>query len=381
MSAKVKTQEGIKASKGLKPLKIIRNLFISVVVLFVLVTLGVFVNDYIASNHNKKILEEQGYINLVSAGGYELNARVYGDRENPEHIIVGISGLGCTDTSVTFSNCLEGISENNLIILIDRAGYGYSEDTTTEQTVEQIVGDYRTVLGNLGIEGPYILLSHSIGGIYATYWESIYPEEVEAMIMLDTTTVTDKIAFDEEDIKVGKMDYVSAFFSKLGWGRIVYKNYRFPLSDVFSEEQKRYSEMLYANQLRSYAVLSETELMNDNCSFVYEHTQTNDIPKLYICAGYSFSNVEEVREYFIYANERVMELSNEVYFDMSDEAHFCDVANRLIENASVFTDETVKPYVEKLGNVTQVNIPGDHCIYEQKPHDVGREIEIFLDSL
>lgn len=101
-------------------------LFISVAVLFVLATSVVFVNDHIASEHNKKMLEEQGYINLVSAGGYELNTRVYGNSENPEYVIVGISGLGCVDTSVTFSNCLEGISENNLIILIDRAGYSFS---------------------------------------------------------------------------------------------------------------------------------------------------------------------------------------------------------------------------------------------------------------
>ena len=47
------------------------------------------------------------------------------------------------------------------IIYIDRAGYGYSDDTSIEQTVERVVSDYRNALNSAGIEGPYILLPHS----------------------------------------------------------------------------------------------------------------------------------------------------------------------------------------------------------------------------
>ena len=37
------------------------------------------------------------------------------------------------------------------------------------------VEDYRKALKNSGVEGPYILMPHSIGGVYATYWCSQYP--------------------------------------------------------------------------------------------------------------------------------------------------------------------------------------------------------------
>lgn len=31
------------------------------------------------------------------------------------------------------------------------------------------------------MDGPYVLIPYSIGGIYATYWECIYLDEVEAL--------------------------------------------------------------------------------------------------------------------------------------------------------------------------------------------------------
>lgn len=371
----------MKTEKKIKLRKNIRTILLSGIGILLLIFIVVFGIDRAASARNKRVLEEQGYINLVSVGEYDLNVRIFGKTDNPEHIIVGISGLGCTDTSVTFSNCVQTIAEDNLLVLIDRAGYGYSDDTVQEQTVEQIVADYRNGMKQLGMEGPYILMSHSIGGIYATYWENQYPDEVEAMVMLDTTTITGENTFEEEEVRVTAVDYIEAFFSKAGWGRMLYKNYFFSLSDSFSEEQKTYRDMLCANQLTSYAVLSETKLMNENCSFVYEHTQTNDIPKLYICAGYSFTKTEEVREYFEYVNDRMEESGKGEYFDMSDEAHFQEIANLLIDNAAVFREEIVNPYTEKLGCVTQVNIPGDHCIYEQKPKEVGSAIEDFLEGL
>ena len=73
----------------------------------------------------------------------------------------------------------KSIEEDNQLIFIDRAGYGFSEDTKTDRTVEQIVEDYRTVLKNMGEEGPYILLAHSISGLYVSYWQNKYPDEIE----------------------------------------------------------------------------------------------------------------------------------------------------------------------------------------------------------
>ena len=62
-----------------------------------------------------------------------------------------------------------------------------SSDTKEERTVEEIVEEYRMALKYSTSTKQYILMAHSIGGMYAEYWASLYPDEVEAIIYLDAT--------------------------------------------------------------------------------------------------------------------------------------------------------------------------------------------------
>ena len=52
-------------------------------------------------------------------------------------------------------------------------------------TVEHVVEHYRTALQNAGIQQPYVLMPHSMGGVYATYWQSRYPDEIETVMIID----------------------------------------------------------------------------------------------------------------------------------------------------------------------------------------------------
>src|SRR5690625_7977077 len=45
----------------------------------------------------------------------------------------------------------------------------------------------RIVLKKSNIQGPYILMPHSISGIYSMYFANTYPEEVKAIIGIDPT--------------------------------------------------------------------------------------------------------------------------------------------------------------------------------------------------
>ena len=46
-----------------------------------------------------------------------------------------------------------------------------------------------------------------------------------------------------------------------------------------------------------------------------------------------------------------------------------------------FFERNVKTYMDKLGNVTYVNIPGNHSIFKHKPEEVSKAIGDFLDKL
>ena len=169
-----------------KKLKLFFKILLGIIIVLLLSIIVIFVVHKIKSNNEYNELKDLGYINKYSAGDYDLNIYRIGNK-NSKHKLIGISGLGVHNYSIEMTFVNEQLKDDYEIIYIDRAGYGYSDDTSKTQTVEQIVSDYRTVLKSVGIEGPYILMPHSIGGVYATYWESTYPDEIEGVIFIDGT--------------------------------------------------------------------------------------------------------------------------------------------------------------------------------------------------
>ena len=152
-------------------LKNIMKILLFVIIIILLFIIINFIVHKVKSKNEYNYLNEIGYINKYNAGEYELNIYRVGNSES-KHKMIALSGLGINDYSVEMSFVNDMLKDDYEIIYIDRAGYGYSDDTSIKQTVEQVVSDYRNALNNAGIEGPYILLPHSYGGIFATYWET-----------------------------------------------------------------------------------------------------------------------------------------------------------------------------------------------------------------
>ena len=104
------------------------------------------------------------------------------------------------DYSVTERRMTECLEKENTVVFIDRAGYGLSDDTDNEMTIDYRVEDYRKALNNAGVKAPYVLMPHSIGGAYASYWVSKYPDEIEAIVFLDGTQLSDDMGLEEIEI-------------------------------------------------------------------------------------------------------------------------------------------------------------------------------------
>ena len=167
-----------------KVLKVVGRILLIMLVVLLLFVLGTFIFHRVKTNQALELLKEKGYYNPVSVGEYSLNVAKFGN-ENGAHTIVGLAGLGSGDYAVAARQMTACLEENNQVVFVDRAGYGFSGDTDHDMTLEYIVEDYRKALKNAGVEAPYILMPHSIGGAYANYWVSEYPEEIEAVIFVD----------------------------------------------------------------------------------------------------------------------------------------------------------------------------------------------------
>lgn len=357
-------------SKTKRVLKIILNIVLILLALIIVFIIGTSVVHHILLNQENELLTEGGYVKSVSAGDYNLNVYLYGN-EDSEHTIVGLSGMGSTDYAVQIKSVTDNLADKNCIAIVDRAGYGLSDDTTKEQTIEQIISDYRTVLKNAGCDAPYILMAHQLGGVYATYWANTYPDEIETIIYLDATQIGSIDFLDEDEgWDVTTEDFVNAAACHLGLQRIFFT----PFVDV-PENLKEYDYAYWWHNAYSFAMYSQLDLCKENITKTYNLMQPNDIPKLYIDA--TAYTKEDLIETFSYINKQ-MEQMGEEQLEVTDE-----YINQVWSETAAknFYNESIKPYIDKLGNCTYVNIAGDHYIFLQKPDEVTAACSEFLDTL
>lgn len=364
--------------KGKKISKIIIRTILILIAAMVLFVLSTFIIHRVKTNKETEILKEKGYYNPVSVGGYSLNVAKFGN-ENGKHTIVGLAGLGVGDYSVVARQMTSYIEDDNLVVFVDRAGYGFSDDTDNEMTLQYIVEDYRKALKNAGIEPPYILMPHSIGGAYATYWASKYPEEIEGVVFVDGSELSEN-AFDDEPVEaVSFGDRMLALLAKLGFSRFVLRDLNYHYPDNYTEEEQYLGDALSLMTYDSIAFCSEDGLIAQNAQDAFNGIVTNDIPKLYICADWGFQTKEELIEYNKWMRRRI-EINN-LDMQLIPTEYDDGMLQLILDEYEKARQDTLYPYIEKMGNCEVVLLAGDHMIFEQKPDECGEIIKNFLNGL
>lgn len=82
---------------------------------------------------------------------------------------------------------LPEISNDTTTFAYNRPGYGNSDPVSIPRDGLHIVDELRALLHSKGIKPPYILVGHSLGGLYMQLFARRYPEEVSALILVDST--------------------------------------------------------------------------------------------------------------------------------------------------------------------------------------------------
>jgi len=79
------------------------------------------------------------------------------------------------------------IARDTTALVYNRAGYGNSEEAATARDGRHIVEELRGLLVNQGLTPPYVLVGHSLGGLYMQWYARHHPDEVAALILVDST--------------------------------------------------------------------------------------------------------------------------------------------------------------------------------------------------
>ena len=118
---------------------------------------------------------------LVDVDGYQMHIHCVGE-DSPTIILESGAGSFSTDWALIQPE----VAKTNRVCVYDRAGYGWSERSLQPQSAVELTSALHTLLNNSGIEGPYIMVGHSLGGLYVRLFQQQYPNEVVGMVLVDS---------------------------------------------------------------------------------------------------------------------------------------------------------------------------------------------------
>jgi pimeloyl-ACP methyl ester carboxylesterase len=125
--------------------------------------------------------EFEGKINV---GGYEMYLHCMGT-ETPTVVLEA----GFDDVADTWALVQPKVARFTRTCAYDRAGLGQSDPGPEPRDSVQIVKELHTLLINADIEGPYVLVGHSLGGMYMRLFADYYQEEVIGLVLVDSAHI------------------------------------------------------------------------------------------------------------------------------------------------------------------------------------------------
>ena len=177
--------------------KIFRIISVLVLVLLIFVV-GMFIAGAVAKSNLVKQNPAPGQ--LVDVGGFKMHINCMG-RGSPTVILAA----GTADFSTTWTYVQPEVAKLTRVCSYDRAGLGWSEPSPYPRTVDTTVEELHTLLVNAGVQGPYVLVGHSLGGMHMRVYAYKYPQEVVGLIQVDSLH-EDQPVHDSEYTKANQDD-------------------------------------------------------------------------------------------------------------------------------------------------------------------------------
>lgn len=104
---------------------------------------------------------------------------------HPASPFVVVFEAGSRGTIANWGRVLEGVSRDATVFAYHRPGYGNSDPATTPRDGRTIVEELRQVLQHKGLKPPYVLVGHSLGGLYMQLFARAHPDEVQGLVLVD----------------------------------------------------------------------------------------------------------------------------------------------------------------------------------------------------
>lgn len=118
----------------------------------------------------------------VDAGGPKLRMWISGD--GSPAVVFDTGGGGSLKL---WGKVPREVSRFTKTVSYDRAGNGMSDKAVTPRDARHIATELHLALGNANVPPPYVLVGHSVGGLYVRVFAGMYPNDVAGLVLVDPT--------------------------------------------------------------------------------------------------------------------------------------------------------------------------------------------------
>jgi pimeloyl-ACP methyl ester carboxylesterase len=119
---------------------------------------------------------------LVDVGGHRLHISSAGEG-SPTVVIIPALGA----YSAAWLNVQERVAADTAVCVYDRRGLGWSDPSAEWPSAAGMARDLHTLLETAGIRPPFVVVGHSMGGLVARMFTHMYPGEVAAVALVDSS--------------------------------------------------------------------------------------------------------------------------------------------------------------------------------------------------
>jgi pimeloyl-ACP methyl ester carboxylesterase len=117
---------------------------------------------------------------LVEVNGRRLHLRIMG---GGWPVVILESGI--TASSLSWSGLQPLLARHTTVCSYDRPGLAWSDSSATPTTPAALAGQLHALLDRAGLQGPFVLVGHSFGGLIVRAFAAQFPRETAGLVLLD----------------------------------------------------------------------------------------------------------------------------------------------------------------------------------------------------
>jgi len=198
---------------------------------------------------------------------------------------------GASIHGIAWARVQDEVAKFTRVCSYDRAGLGWSDSVPEQLSPQRVAEMLHTLLANGGEKPPYLMVGHSLGGIYVRAFAALYPQDVAGMVLVDSSHENQNQRLPAEFVKINATQQVAIQFCRLTapFGLVRAVKMMDSLVAVFQLTEEEKQPLLAAMNRTPYcgAAARELNMFNAYASQPKELASLGDMPLIVLTSGYT----------------------------------------------------------------------------------------------